>query len=188
MTNQTNFDFDWRKLIPFQDSGSANGYRRHGHTCSCLQNCTLLCHAGSTVSTQTKDTYIFNPSAKVFSVVESPAEMDGREDHAVAYIKETNQLYMYGGIMFTPAGITLDDLWMMQPDPTLVEGGKKSNKMSYLLNTAFTHPLLGCPDPSTNPSTTTNTQSQSSESSEDNASSTHTFVMSCYLLLLLFSV
>lgn len=63
---------------------------------------------------QFNDTYIFNPETNHFSLLESHPELDIRTTHRVAYVEQTNQLFMYGGSKFAiPAVFYFDELWML---------------------------------------------------------------------------
>lgn len=124
------------QLIDFlsQDDHSPNGYSRYGHTCTCMQNSTVICHAGAqrlnaTVqSILTRDTYIFNPTTNHFSRVEPNPKMDIRLFHAVAYVEQADLLYMYGGYthIYGPTAPPLKDLWTTDPNVP----GKKGKNMN----------------------------------------------------------
>lgn len=98
----------------FQDGLPPNGYSRYGHTCTCIRNGRLICHAGSKEGNDvTKDTYIFDPGNNHFSQVEVHPFMEGRMWHAVAYVPETDQLYMYGGHKIDISPEVFREFWMM---------------------------------------------------------------------------
>lgn len=117
-------------LICFQDDLPPNGYYRHGHTCTCTHFGTLICHAGrghTDTTYLTKDTYVFYPAPKHFSKVEPPVEMMNRMYHAVAYVEQTEQLFMFGGSDEDLA--SLNDFWMMDTS------GKKSRICRDIIKT-----------------------------------------------------
>lgn len=85
----------------------------------------------------TKDTYLFDPETNHFFLLDSQPEMDPRTGHAVAYVEQTDLLYLYGGYNFYVQTF-LNDLWMMS---TTVQG-KQQNLLKlilYLLKNANFH-------------------------------------------------
>lgn len=122
------------KMIDFRQVIPPHEYRRHGHTCTCIHNGRLLCHAGNKASGQddlTKNSYMFSPESKEFSEVDSPACMETRMHHAVAYVEreypENDLLFLYGGYRrISLIGEFLDDLWMMDTE----QYGKESQQES----------------------------------------------------------
>lgn len=120
------FEFGWSINLS-QGGVTPNGYRRSSHTCTCTGNGTLICHAGAFgTNNATQETYLFDPTTNDFSQLETPPEMYRRFDHAVAYVEETDVLFMHGGW----SGTEWNDLWILAgkellarftntvPDPT----------------------------------------------------------------------
>lgn len=80
----------------------------------------VLCHAGELdPALYYRNTYIFKPETNHFTKLDEHPAMAGRSRHAVTYVEQEDQLYMFGGFVFDLPPY-IDDLWVM--DTTAILG------------------------------------------------------------------